>query len=86
MNALLRFSGLPMVTGVLFIFAKNITGVGQGNLTISTIHARTHALMDQEMDMRNITAVNLNEEKKKDGQTKLQTEAMIDGFLERKHF
>ena len=36
--------------------------------------------------MRNITAVNLNEEKKKDGQTKLQTEAMIDGFLERKHF
>ena len=42
MNALLRFSGLPMVTGVLFIFAKNITGVGQGNLTISTIHARAN--------------------------------------------
>ena len=41
--------------------------------------------MDQEMDMRNITAVNLNEEKKKDEQSKLTNEIISDGFLDRKH-
>lgn len=47
--------------------------------------------MDQEMDMRNITAVNLNEEKKKEEEAELaETETLkltnsnkSDGFLDR---
>ena len=41
--------------------------------------------MDQEMDMRNITAVNLNEEKKEDGLMGLRNDVEItsERFLDR---
>ena len=62
-EVVLRFMGLPMVTGVLLVLDMIFFGFYQGVL-IATI--TYFAVMDQEMDMTNITPVNEDKKKEKE--------------------